>query len=154
MIICERPEAPVFSFYTHVDAGSVQDPMGKTGLAHMFEHMAFKGTDKIGTTNYPAEKAGAGESGDSLRRLHRRARQARGPRRAKAEATGKSLAGRDQADAQKYVMPNQFDEILERNGAEGVNASTDDDETNYFYSLPENRLELWAYLESERFCIR
>src|SRR5271167_2002766 len=56
VVICERPEAPVFSFFTHVDAGSVQDPMGKTGLAHMFEHMAFKGTDKIGTTNYPAEK--------------------------------------------------------------------------------------------------
>ena len=56
IIICERPEAPVFSFFTHVDAGSVQDPMGKTGLAHMFEHMAFKGTDKIGTTDYPAEK--------------------------------------------------------------------------------------------------
>ncbi len=56
VIICERPEAPVFSFYTHVDAGSVQDPMGQTGMAHMFEHMAFKGTDKIGTTDYPAEK--------------------------------------------------------------------------------------------------
>src|ERR1700758_234282 len=56
VVICERPQAPVFSFFTHVDAGSVQDPLGETGLAHMFEHMAFKGTDKIGTTNYPAEK--------------------------------------------------------------------------------------------------
>src|SRR6202140_5461252 len=56
VVICERPGAPVFSFNTHVDAGSVQDPMGQTGLAHMFEHMAFKGTDKIGTTDYPAEK--------------------------------------------------------------------------------------------------
>src|SRR5881296_2557130 len=56
VIICERPEAPVFSFFTHVDAGSVQDPMGKTGLAHMFEHMAFKGTDKIGTKDYNAER--------------------------------------------------------------------------------------------------
>src|SRR5690348_9546534 len=56
VVICERPEAPVFSFFTHVDAGSVQDPMGETGLAHMFEHMAFKGTDKIGTTDYAAEK--------------------------------------------------------------------------------------------------
>ena len=52
IVICERPEAPVFSFFTHVDAGSVQDPMGKTGLAHMFEHMAFKGTDTIGTVSY------------------------------------------------------------------------------------------------------
>src|SRR5258708_3273188 len=56
-IVCQRPDsAPVFSFTTNVDAGSVQDPMGKTGLAHMFEHMAFKGTDTIGTKNYPAEK--------------------------------------------------------------------------------------------------
>ena len=54
--VCERPEAPVFSFFTLVDAGSAQDPMGATGLAHMFEHMAFKGTDKIGTTDYAAEK--------------------------------------------------------------------------------------------------
>src|SRR6267143_4099836 len=44
LLICERPEAPVFAFFTMVDAGSVQDPMRATGLAHMFEHMAFKGT--------------------------------------------------------------------------------------------------------------
>src|SRR5256885_8919929 len=56
VLVCERHEAPVFSFFTHVDAGSAQDPKGKGGLAHMFEHMAFKGTDKIGTTNYLAEK--------------------------------------------------------------------------------------------------
>jgi predicted Zn-dependent peptidase len=56
LIVCERPEAPVFSFYTLVDAGSADDPQGDSGLAHMFEHMAFKGTTEIGTTNYPAEK--------------------------------------------------------------------------------------------------
>ena len=56
IVICERSEAPVFSFFPMVDAGSTQDPLDKTGLAHMFEHMAFKGTDKIGTTNYAAEK--------------------------------------------------------------------------------------------------
>src|SRR5260370_36175273 len=56
ILICERPEAPVFSFFTMVDAGSAQDPMGATGLAHMFDHMAFKGTDTIGTADYAAEK--------------------------------------------------------------------------------------------------
>ena len=56
ILVMERPEAPVFSFYTHVDVGSAQEVQGITGLAHMFEHMAFKGTDKIGTTNYPAER--------------------------------------------------------------------------------------------------
>src|SRR5215470_14791909 len=56
VLIMERPEAPVFSFYIHVDAGSVQEVQGITGLAHMFEHMAFKGTHEIGTQNWPAEK--------------------------------------------------------------------------------------------------
>src|SRR3974390_3440003 len=56
LIVCERPEAPVFSFYTLVDAGSVNDPQGQSGLAHMFEHIPFKGTDQIGTSNFPAEK--------------------------------------------------------------------------------------------------
>ena len=56
VLIMERPEAPVFSFYTRVNAGSVQEVPGSTGLAHMFEHMAFKGTHEIGTTNWPKEK--------------------------------------------------------------------------------------------------
>ena len=56
LIVCERPEAPVFSFYTLVDVGSTDDPEGASGLAHMFEHIAFKGTTELGTTNYPAEK--------------------------------------------------------------------------------------------------
>src|SRR6185437_16662974 len=53
--------------------------------------------------------------------------------------------------AQQYVVPNQFGEIVESNGGEGMNAFTSDDTTGYNYSMPANRLELWAYLESERF---
>src|SRR3974390_1892072 len=56
LIVCERPEAPVFSYSTFIDAGDVNDPSGQSGLAHMFEHLAFKGTTEIGTTNYSAEK--------------------------------------------------------------------------------------------------
>src|SRR5438270_12099315 len=56
LIVCERPEAPVFSFYTLVDAGSANDQQGASGITHMFEHMAFKGSTEIGTTNYAAEK--------------------------------------------------------------------------------------------------
>src|ERR1700724_3047586 len=57
ILICERPEAPVFSYVTFVDAGDVNDPSGQSGLAHMFENLAVKGTDEIGTTDFPAEKA-------------------------------------------------------------------------------------------------
>src|SRR6202049_2389871 len=60
-IIIERHEAPVVSFNTYVNVGSVDDPGGQTGLAHMFEHMAFKGTPTIGTKNWPAEKAAMDE---------------------------------------------------------------------------------------------
>ncbi len=152
IIICERPEAPVFSFFTHVDAGSVQDPMNKTGLAHMFEHMAFKGTDTIGTRDYAGEKI-------ALARVE--------------EAYAAYIAARDQpvdrdeqklkqleqawkdavAAADKFSAPynNEFGKIVEGEGGEDMNAFTDYDETGYHYSFPVNRLELWAYLESERF---
>src|ERR1700735_5568858 len=55
-IVLERHEAPVVSFHTYVNAGSVDDPKGRSGLAHMFEHMAFKGTEGIGSTDWAAEK--------------------------------------------------------------------------------------------------
>ena len=55
-----------------------------------------------------------------------------------------------QNEAHKYVVPNQFTEVAERNGAHGLNAGTGLDDTQYFWSMPENRLELWAWLESGR----
>src|SRR5579862_1704471 len=150
VIICERPEAPVFSFFTHVDAGSVQDPMDQTGLAHMFEHMAFKGTDTIGTTNYPAEKMAL----EKVEEGYAAFIGERDKRVGRDEAKIKQLekAWKDAiAAADKFVVPNQFGKIIEQNGGEDMNAFTDYDETAYHYSLPSNRLELWAYLESERF---
>ncbi|HSZ03396.1 MAG TPA: pitrilysin family protein [Terriglobales bacterium] len=150
VVICERPEAPVFSFFTHVDAGSVQDPLGQTGLAHMFEHMAFKGTDKIGTKDYAAEKVAL----EKVEQAYAAYIAERDKPVGRDEKKLKDLekAWKDAvADADKYVKPNEFPQIVEINGGEDLNANTSDDETNYFYSFPENRLELWAYLESERF---
>src|ERR1700719_3692527 len=150
ILICERPEAPVFSFYTMVDAGSVQDPMRKTGLAHMFEHMAFKGTDTIGTTDYAAEKVAL----EKVEKAYAAYIAERDKAVARDENNLKELekAWKDAiAEADKYVVPNQFGKIIEQSGGQDLNASTDYDETAYHYSLPANRLELWAYLESERF---
>jgi predicted Zn-dependent peptidase len=150
LLICERSEAPVFSFFTLVDAGSAQDPMRATGLAHMFEHMAFKGTDKIGTTNYAAEKLALAKVETAYAAYIAERDKTVG----RDEARLKELqeAWKDAiAEADKYVVSNEFGKIVEQNGGEDVNASTSYDETEYHYSLPENRLELWAYLESERF---
>jgi predicted Zn-dependent peptidase len=150
IIICERPEAPVFSFYTLVDAGSVQDPMDKTGLAHMFEHMAFKGTDTIGTTNYPAEKMALEKVEEGYAAFIGERDKRVGRDEAKLKQLEKAWKD-DIAAADKYVVPNQFGKIIEQSGGQDLNASTDYDETTYHYSLPVNRLELWAYLESDRF---
>jgi len=152
IIICERPEAPVFSFFTHVDAGSVQDPMDKTGLAHMFEHMAFKGTDTIGTRDYAGEKVALAKVEDAYAAYI-------AERDKPVDRDEKKLKQLEQnwkdaiAVADKFSAPynNEFGKIVESEGGEGMNAFTDFDETGYHYSFPVNRLELWAYLESERF---
>ena len=150
VIICRRTEAPVFSFFTHVDAGSVQDPLNETGLAHMFEHMAFKGTDKIGTKDYAKEKVALEKVEQTYTAYNAERLKRFGRDEQKLQQLKKAWEDAIQ-DAQQYVVPNQFGEIVESNGGEGMNAFTDDDETGYHYSMPANRLELWAYLESSRF---
>jgi predicted Zn-dependent peptidase len=149
LIICERPDAPVFSYTTFIDAGDVNDPSGQSGLAHMFEHLAFKGTSEIGTTDYAAEKvalakveaANAAYEAEYLKPVGRDEEKLKALKKAFIDATD---------EAHKFVVPNQFTDIAERNGAEGLNAQTGLDDTQYFWSMPENRLELWAYLESSR----
>ena len=149
LIVCERPEAPVFSFYTLVDAGSADDPQGASGLAHMFEHMAFKGSAEIGTTNYPAEKIALAKVEVAYAAYDAEYRKRVGQSQEKLAQLLKVFQDA-QAEAQKYVIPNEFSAIAEENGAVGINASTAEDSTQYFWSMPSNRLELWAYLESQR----
>ncbi len=150
IIVMERPEAPVFSFYTYVNAGSAQEVNGITGLAHMFEHMAFKGTDKIGTTNYRAEKL-ALEKVEKTYAAYLRERLRETGRDPKKITQLEKAWQEAVKEADQYVVPEQYSEIIESQGGVGLNASTSWDNTDYFCSFPENRLELWAYLESERF---
>ncbi len=149
LILCRRPEAPVFSYFTIVNAGSVQDPSGESGIAHMFEHLAFKGTDTIGTTNYPAEKIALAKVETAYAAYDAEFRKRVGRDPAKLQALHAQFTSAVAA-AQKYVIPNQFTEIAEQNGATGINASTSLDDTQYFWSMPVNRLQLWAYMESGR----
>jgi predicted Zn-dependent peptidase len=149
ILICERPEAPVFSYTTFVDAGDVNDPSGESGLAHMFEHLAFKGTTEIGTKDWPDEKVALEKVEQAEQAYEAEGRNPLGPNKEKL-AELETAFKKAQANAEQYVVPNQFTEVAERNGAEGLNASTGLDETQYFWSMPENRLELWAWLESSR----
>ena len=148
-IVIERHDAPVATFYTYADVGSVDEVKGITGLAHMFEHMAFKGTSTIGSTDYAAEQAALDQvdaAYDMLKAEQHKGLHADPDKIAELEAA--FAAARD--SAQTYSTP-EFEEALERNGGTGLNASTANDRTDYFVSLPVNQTELWFALESERF---
>ncbi|MCP5111195.1 MAG: insulinase family protein [bacterium] len=149
-IVLERHQAPVVSFYAHVDAGSVNDPGGKTGLAHMFEHMIGKGTGSVGTKNWADEKVELGHVEELYDKLENERRKGL---RADKEELKKLEADLDAAiaKANKLVVPNAFPQVVEENGGVGFNAGTGNDYTVYFYSLPANRMELWFNLQSEWF---
>jgi predicted Zn-dependent peptidase len=147
-IVVERRDAPVFTYFAQVKVGGVNEPMGRTGLAHMFEHMAFKGTDEIGTDNYSKERK-ALEKVDEAYEALIAARQAGASD--EEVATLEEVFTLAQDDAREFVVTNEFGSIIEKAGGTGLNASTGYDVTTYFYQMPSNKLELWAYLESERF---
>jgi predicted Zn-dependent peptidase len=149
-LIIERHEAPVVSFHTYVNVGSVNDPTGRTGLAHMFEHMAFKGTETIGTKNWPAEKKALDDIEVVYDRLEAEENKEFRADPKKIEAIKAELkTAIDKADT--YVNENEFDRIVESNGGVGMNADTSEDHTEFFYSFPANKIELWFLLESDRF---
>ena len=149
-IVLERHEAPVVSFHTYVNTGSVDDPKGRTGLAHMFEHMAFKGTEAIGSNNWPAEKLALANIERVYDQLDAERNKLAKSDPAKIKTLEEQLqAAIDKADS--YVESNLYPRIIEENGGVGMNASTGEDSTDYFYNFPANRVELWFYLESARF---
>lgn len=149
-IIIERHQAPVVSFHTHVTAGAVDEETGATGLAHMFEHMAFKGTTTIGTSDIEAERdamARVDEIFLELKRERAKGRQVDEDKVAKLEKDFEAAI----ENSKEYVVEGEFEEILERAGAQGLNAFTASDMTGYLYSLPANKLELFFAMEADRF---
>lgn len=150
ILLLERHEVPVFSFWTYVNVGGVDEATGLTGLAHMFEHMAFKGSTELGSTNYKKEKKLLDKMDlvyEELRAERWKGDKADPDRIAELETEFEEL----QDDAGELVVPNAFGRMVEENGGVGMNAMTSADATQYFYSMPSNQLELWALVESDRF---
>jgi predicted Zn-dependent peptidase len=150
VIILERHDAPVFSYATMINTGSAQEVPGITGLAHMFEHMAFKGSDRIGSTNWEAERAALAKVEEAYTAYDQARRAETG--RDEAEVKQLEQAWKDAiTEADKFAKGDEFSEVVDRAGGVGMNAFTSSDMTGYFFSMPSNRFELWAFLESERF---
>jgi len=149
-LILERHEAPVVSFHTYADVGAVDEVKGITGMAHLFEHMAFKGTKTIGTKDYQAEAAAMAKMDELFDAIKKEKRKGD---KAAPEALKKLQEQFEQAgaEAQKYVVNDEYEESLTQQGADGFNAYTSEDATQYIVSLPSNKLELWMMLEAGRF---
>ncbi|MBW4678009.1 MAG: insulinase family protein [Desmonostoc geniculatum HA4340-LM1] len=146
-IVLERHKAPVVSFLTYADVGGVDEPDGKTGVAHFLEHLAFKGTTRIGTEDYKTEKPLL----ECLEQLDTQIQAAKADGKkdevTRLEAEFKQV----ESQAGKLVKQNEMGRIVEQAGGVGLNATTSTEATRYFYSFPANKLELWMSLESERF---
>ncbi|MBW4559496.1 MAG: insulinase family protein [Trichormus sp. ATA11-4-KO1] len=146
-IVLERHQAPVVSFVTYADVGGVDEPDGKTGVAHFLEHLAFKGTTRIGTKDYKAEKSLL----DRLEQLDAQIRTAKANNKQDDVAQLQTEFKQVEAQADKLVKQNELGQIVNQAGGVDLNATTSAEATRYFYSFPANKLKLWMSLESERF---
>ncbi len=148
-IVLERHEAPVVSFHTYADVGSANESYGITGISHLLEHMAFKGSHTVGTTDYDKERVILNELDrlyDQMWRLKKNGK----PDSTKLEALEKKFEEKRLA-AKELVVNNEFIDMVRREGDAGVNAYTSNDATQYIHSFPSNRLEFWMAVESDRF---
>lgn len=156
ILMVERHQTPVVSINITFAVGGINEQFGQTGLAHLYEHMAFKGTRLVGTTNYEKEKPILDELASVGAELDQRERDVAtkgGAAAADERATIESLQKRSldlQAQASRYVVGNEMALLYQRHGGVGLNASTGKDVTRYMISLPSNRLPLWAAIESDR----
>jgi predicted Zn-dependent peptidase len=148
-LIMPRGTAPVFSAVLSFRVGSVDDPSGATGMAHLFEHMAFKGTTRIGVRDAEAEAKILDALDGVVRDLRAEMDRDDGGDPERLEALRHEMKGLTERQAE-LVVKDEFSQILATNGAQGLNAGTGSDLTSYVMSLPANRLELWCLMESAR----
>jgi predicted Zn-dependent peptidase len=163
VLMVERPDEPAVAGGWVAHVGSANERPGMTGIAHLFEHMMFKGTPTLGTTDYQKDLeiiAAQERVREQMRAEERKMRAAwrRGDiddlqkpenqteRYRELEKEFNALI----AEQRKILVKNEFDRIYREAGASQMNAFTSDDLTAYFINVPANKLELWMWMESER----
>lgn len=149
VLMLSRTFSPTVSLYIRYRVGAVDETKGQTGAAHFLEHMMFKGTTSIGTKNYAAEKIILSQIETAGRELD--------IERMKAEKADKIIVKQLserlkslQDEHRSHYVPNEIDRLYTENGGMDMNASTGQDVTTYHVSLPANKIELWARIESDR----
>jgi zinc protease len=136
----ERPE--VFGAVV-VRTGARNDPAGETGMAHYLEHMLFKGTRRLGTTDWAAEAP----LQERLEGLYERKRSAPTGEQAAIDREIATVVEQTYA----YAVPNELDQLLGELGGSEINAFTTYDETVYHNTFPASQIDAWLALYAERF---
>lgn len=157
VLLVERHQSPIVSINMTFGVGGLDERTGMTGVAHLYEHMAFKGTRTIGSRNYQQERPLLEELDRLNEQIDRlQAELADTPADKADPAKPKELErlrqqfAATQERASEWVVGNEMSLLYQRHGAVGLNASTGKDVTRYTVSLPANRLPLWAAIESDR----
>lgn len=148
-IFMERHEVPVFSAVYGFEVGSVDEVPGITGLAHLFEHMAFKGTPRIGTSDYEKEKSVMEKVNMLGAEISKELVKGGLADKEKIEKLKKEMAELEK-EQKKYIVKDEIFKIYSNAGGVGLNAGTGMDVTSYLISLPSNQFELYCLMESER----
>lgn len=163
LLMVARHDDPAVAGGWVAHVGSANERPGITGIAHLFEHMMFKGTPTIGTTNYARDLEIIAEQEklrDQMRAEDAKLRAAirRGDADDLLKPENKTERYKELnkkfneliAEQRRILVKNEFDKIYRSNGGSGMNAFTSDDMTGYFINVPANKLELWMWMESER----
>lgn len=153
IFVLERHASPTVATYYRFGVGGAMDPKGESGISHLLEHMMFKGTESLGTLNYSEERRLMKRLTELWHELHVELDKAEDPFQPKESERADALRKEIEeisARQKDLIVKNEYDELLKRAGAVGMNASTGNDSTQYYVQLPSNRLELWFQLESDR----
>jgi predicted Zn-dependent peptidase len=149
ILMVERHTSPTVALWIRYKVGGVNETSDERGVAHMLEHMLFKGTKTIGTKDYAAEKPLLSDTEKTARALMAEKLKGDKADKKKIASLSAKLSSLD-AKEDKYVVPNEFSQIYAINGGLSLNAFTAKDTTAYMVNLPSNKLELWAAMESDR----
>ncbi|OGS12794.1 MAG: hypothetical protein A2234_08755 [Elusimicrobia bacterium RIFOXYA2_FULL_58_8] len=149
LLILEKTFVPTVSFTMLFKVGNVDSPQGQTGLAHLFEHMAFKGTRTINSAGYEKEKPLLTQVEAAAQELIAEETSAK-PDAKKVEALRAKFNALE-TEADKLIVKDEYWKIYNTLGENGMNAMTSTDYTGYVVQLPSSRLESWMVIESDRF---
>jgi predicted Zn-dependent peptidase len=147
-LVVERPATPQVACRLAIRAGSALEESGKTGIAHMLEHMLFKGTKNFGSLDYQKDQ----QLQDRIEAAYQAVLEEQNKRQPNAGLIGEKLAEMEalRLEVQKNYVPQAFAAQLGKNGAVGVNAFTTKDQTQYMASVPSDMLEQWFAIASEQ----